>query len=262
MALPGILKKIVETKKQEVAALEDQRQDIIDAAIAQKRQTISFKDALSQSPMAVISEVKKASPSAGIISKDFDHIRMATTYENGGAAAISVLTDIDYFQGSPEYLKEIRHEVKIPLIRKDFIIDPIQIYEAALWGADAFLLIVAILDLEQIKEYIALGKKLGLDALVEIHDREELQVALAADAEIIGINNRDLRDFTTDLGLSARLSVEIPQEKIIVGESGIKTAEDVKILKESGCHAILVGETLMRHGFDGAGNAIQEMINA
>lgn len=257
MSIANILLKIVETKKQEVAALETQRQTLKEQAYASTRQSISFKDALKASDkLAVISEVKKASPSAGLISPDFDHIKMANAYEAGGAVAISVLTDIDYFQGSPQYLQEVRKEVNIPILRKDFIIDEIQIHEAKIWGADAFLLIAAILTTEEIKNFIAIGKELGLDALVEIHDEEELDKALAADSEIIGINNRDLRYFTTDLGLTGKLTPKIPQDKIIVGESGIKTADDAKLLKDAGSDAILVGETLMRHGVDHCGEAI------
>ena len=257
MSIANILLKIVETKKKEIAELEPQRQSIKEAAYASTRQSISFKKALTASDkLAVISEVKKASPSAGLIAPDFDHIKMAKAYEQGGAAAISVLTDIDYFQGCPTYLQEVRKIVNIPVLRKDFIIDEIQIHEAKIWGADSFLLIAAILTTEEIKRFIAIGKELGLDALVEIHDEDELDKALAADSEIIGINNRDLRYFTTDLGLTAKLTPKIPKGKIIVGESGIKTAEDAKQLKNAGSDAILVGETLMRHGMEHCGETI------
>ena len=259
MAIPGILIKIVETKKAEVAESLKNKEAIIAQAKSLPGKNSAFKNALQKDGLSVISEVKKASPSAGIICEDFDHMKIAQAYQEGGADAISCLTDVEYFKGAPEYLQEICKTSTIPVLRKDFIIDPIQIYEAKAWGASAFLLIAAILTTEQIKEFIELGKELGLDALVEIHDAEELKKALEANAEIIGVNNRDLRDFTVDMDLTARLSKDIPNDKILVGESGIKTPEDAHKLFHSGSSAVLIGETLMRHGVEGCAEAIRKI---
>lgn len=260
MAIPGILVKIVETKEKEVAELEAVREQVLADAKAVTRKPLDFKNALKSSGgLSIISEVKKASPSAGVICKNFKPVEIAKSYENGGATAISVLTDIDYFQGHPDYLKEIRKNVNIPLLRKDFIIDELQVYEALTLGADTFLLIVAILTPEKLKELINLGLELGMTPLVEIHDEEELQIALAAGAEIIGVNNRDLRNFTVDMGLTAKLSPLVPENCILIGESGIKTVDDAKGLKESGCTGILIGETLVREGLENCGAMIAKM---
>ena len=260
MAIPGILLKIVETKKSEVAELKQKEAQILAEAAAVTRKPLPFKKHLAEADgLAVISEVKKASPSAGVICPDFDPVRMAKAYESGGATAISVLTDIDYFQGHPDYLKQVRENVQIPLLRKDFIIDELQIHEALTLGADTFLLIVAILSPEDLKYLISVGKKLGMTPLVEIHDEDELDIALEAGAEIIGVNNRDLRNFTVDMGLTARLSPKVPADCILIGESGIKTVQDAAGLRKSGCKGILIGETLMREGLEGCGKMIGEM---
>ena len=260
MAIPGILVKIVETKEKEVAELKTRREQILADAKAVTRTPINFKKALvSAGGLAVISEVKKASPSAGVICENFQPVEIAKSYENGGATAISVLTDIDYFQGHPDYLKEIRKNVELPLLRKDFIIDELQVYEALSLGADTFLLIVAILSPEKLKELIELGLTLGMTPLVEIHDEEELNIALTAGAEIIGVNNRDLRNFTVDMGLTAKLSPNVPENCLLIGESGIKSVEDAKGLKESGCAGILIGETLVREGLENCGAMITKM---
>ena len=262
MSIPGILVKIVETKKVEVAELKKRKQEILSAAASVQRTPLPFKDILSNTNgLAVISEVKKASPSAGVICPNFDPVKMAKAYEKGGATAISVLTDVDYFQGHPNYLKEIRENVNIPLLRKDFIIDELQINEALTLGADTYLLIVAILEKETLKRLIEVGKKLGMTPLVEIHDEGELEIALNAGAEVIGVNNRDLRNFTVDMALTARLSPKIPEGCILIGESGIKSVSDAAGLKESGCKGILIGETLMREGLENCGNMIGEMRN-
>lgn len=260
MSIPGILIKIVATKKTEVARLKLKEQQILTAAAAITRVPLPFKKVLSDCrELAVIAEIKKASPSAGVICPDFDYIQMAQAYEKGGATAISVLTDTDYFQGHPDYLREIRESVSIPLLRKDFIIDELQIFEALLLGADTYLLIVAILTPEQLKHFIKTGKKLGMTPLVEVHDEKELATALAAGAEIIGVNNRDLRDFTVDMRLTARLSPLVPAGCILIGESGIKSVSDAAHLKESGCKGILAGEILMRQGLSACGKLIKEM---
>ena len=261
MSIPGILSKIVETKKREVAELKNREAEILSEAAAVSRVPIDFKERLASfNGLAVISEVKKASPSAGVICPDFEPVKMATAYEAGGAAAISVLTDVDYFQGHPEYLRKIREHVKIPLLRKDFIIDELQIHEALTLGADTYLLIVAILSPEELKKLILVGKKLGMTPLVEIHDEEELDIALGAGAEVIGVNNRDLRNFTVDMGLTAKLSSKVPEGCILIGESGIKTVEDAAGLKKAGCKGVLIGETLMREGLEGCGKMIGELI--
>jgi indole-3-glycerol phosphate synthase len=196
--------------------------------------------------IAVIAEVKKASPSKGLIRPDFDPVEIATAYEASGARAISVLTDERYFQGSACALTQVRQAVDLPLLRKDFTIDPYQVYEARAIGADAVLLIVGILTPDQLKEYLDLARGLGLDALVEVHTADELETALGAEAEILGINNRDLRTFQTHLSVTERLIGNIPDDLLVVSESGIHTREDVLRLQDAGADAILVGESLMR----------------
>ena len=262
MSIPGILVKIVDTKKVEVEDLTKRKEEILELAQNTTRKPLDFKDALASKPgLAVISEVKKASPSAGVICPDFDPVRMAKAYSAGGAAAISVLTDVDYFQGHPDYLKEIRSNVDIPLLRKDFIIDELQIHEAVTLGADTFLLIVAILEKQRLKDLLQLGRSLGMNPLVEIHDENELEIALEAGADIIGVNNRDLRNFTVDMGLTARLSPNVPDGCLLVGESGIKSVDDAAGLKQAGCKAVLIGETLMRQGLEGCGDMIEQLSN-
>ncbi len=199
-----------------------------------------------QGQVQLIAEVKKASPSKGLIRPDFDPVAIAKTYEAAGASAISVLTDEKYFQGSLEYLKAIRAEVKLPLLRKDFVVDPYQIYEARAAGADAVLLIVAALSIDELSYFRALASELGMASLVEVHTREELDVALDIKAKIIGINNRNLQTFETALYTTFDLAAEIPSDCIIVSESGISTRKDVVHLAAAGVSAILVGESLMR----------------
>jgi indole-3-glycerol phosphate synthase len=202
--------------------------------------------------VGLIAEIKKASPSAGVICADFDPVRIAREYEFAGADCLSVLTDEQFFQGSLPYLKQIRQAVKLPLLRKDFIIDERQILEAAEWGADAVLLIVAILTDEQLKRFHSLATDGGLTALVEAHDEVELDRAVAAGARVIGVNNRDLKNFQVDLGTTERLAAKLRAgpdraEKLLVAESGINTRADVQRLANCGAQAILVGESLMRH---------------
>lgn len=211
------------------------------------RAPISFKDALKGGGrLSVISEVKKASPSKGLIQPDFDPVKIAVTYEKSGADAISCLTEEFYFQGSSEYFKAIRAEVSLPMIRKDFIFDPYQIYEAKIIGADAVLLIAAVLDNAKLKEYKLIADSLGLDVLAETHSKEELDRVLAADLDIIGINNRNLKTFDVTLDTTAKLAGFIPDGKVIVSESGIKDNNDMKAVRSYGADAVLIGETLMR----------------
>ncbi|MEP6663357.1 MAG: indole-3-glycerol phosphate synthase TrpC, partial [Verrucomicrobiota bacterium] len=203
----------------------------------------------SYQPMALIAEVKKASPSKGIICHDFDAVRIAREYEAAGATCLSVLTDETFFHGSLDYLKQIRAAVKIPLLRKDFIIDERQILEAIEWGADAILLIVAILSGEQLEKFHTLATNAGLAALVEVHDEEELERALKIGAPLIGVNNRNLKTFTVDLATTEKLALKMDLTKtLLVGESGIESRADVKRLERCGAKAILVGESLMKGG--------------
>ena len=218
----------------------------------------SFKNALTSLPCpAIIAEVKKASPSKGIISEDFRPAEQAVSYQNAGAAAVSCLTEEYYFKGSAEYFKAVRKVIDIPMIRKDFIIDPYQIYEAKAMGADAILLIAAILDTEQMKEYRTIAESLKMDVLAESHNEEELTSVINAGCTIFGINNRNLKDFSVTLDTTKRLAGLVPEGGIIVAESGIKTAEDMKFLADCGANAVLIGETLMRSG--SVENSVKEL---
>jgi indole-3-glycerol phosphate synthase len=205
-----------------------------------------FYHALAKENLSYICEVKKASPSKGLIAPDFPYLQIAKEYEAAGASAISCLTEPYYFLGADEYLKEIAATVKIPVLRKDFVVDEYMIYEAKVLGASAVLLICAILDQDTVAKYIQIAKSLGLTALVEAHDAKEIKQAIEAGAEIIGVNNRDLRDFTVDVNNSTRYRAMIPENILFVSESGIKTNDDIKVLKENGTNAVLIGETLMK----------------
>ncbi len=196
--------------------------------------------------VALIAEVKKASPSAGIIRADFDPVAIAKAYEQNGASCLSVLTDEKFFQGHDDYLQAVREAVSLPVIRKDFAVSDWQIYESRALGADAVLLIVASLSPAQIAEYQALAHELGMAALVEVHTEAEMEVALGASTTLIGINSRDLNTFVTDLGAVERLAATVPNGVTLVAESGLKTPADVKRVADAGVKAILVGETLMR----------------
>ena len=205
-----------------------------------------FEKALSGPEIAFICECKKASPSKGLIAPEFPYLEIAESYEEAGAAAISVLTEPKWFLGSTEYLREIAAEVSIPCLRKDFTVDPYMIYEAKVLGASAVLLICAILDTDTIREYIAAADSLGLSAIVEAHDEDEVAMAVKAGARIIGVNNRNLKDFTVDIRNSLRLRELAPADTLFIAESGIKTPEDVEGLRRGGVHAVLIGEQLMR----------------
>lgn len=205
-----------------------------------------FKNALSGPGIRLIGEIKKASPSAGVICPNFNPEAIARVYADSGAAAISVLTETDFFQGSLEIFSRVRSQAQLPLLRKDFIIDPYQVYQSRYYGADGILLIAAILTDDELARLNQLTMDLCMNALVEIHHESELEKALAIDAQIIGINNRDLRAFQVDLATTFALRDQIPQDRIVVSESGIKTRAQVQALEQAGIHAILVGETLMR----------------
>lgn len=205
-----------------------------------------FENALSGKELSFICECKKASPSRGVIAEDFPYAEIAEEYEKAGADCISVLTEPKWFLGKNEYLKEITERVSIPCIRKDFTVSEYMIYEAKLLGASAVLLICSILTEEQIKKYIGICDELGMSALVEAHDETEIAMAVSAGARIIGVNNRNLKDFSVDTGNSRRLRALVPENVIFVAESGVKTAEDIRALKDAGVNAVLIGETLMR----------------
>lgn len=215
-------------------------------AFAVPKGDFAFENALRKPDIAFICECKKASPSKGLIAPDFPYLSIAQEYEAAGADAISVLTEPKWFLGSDSYLREIAENISIPCLRKDFTIDEYMIYEAKLLGASAVLLICSILSPAQLSEYIAICDELGLSALVEAHDESEIQMALSAGARVVGVNNRNLKDFTVDQGNSRRLRELLPPDVLFVSESGVKRAEDIASLREIGANAVLIGETLMR----------------
>ena len=218
------------------------------AAAAARNDFRRFGESLVLDPgrLGMIAEIKRASPSAGTISEEFDYLTIARTYEKAGASAISVLTDEKYFQGRLDYMTNIRQQVDIPVLRKDFIVHEVQIFEAVVAGADAILLIVAALNQETLVRLLDTAHAYQLDVLVEVHDLEELDRALDSEARIIGVNNRNLKSFTVDLAATERLAEEVPGDVILVSESGIRTPEDAERLAAAGADALLVGETLMR----------------
>jgi indole-3-glycerol phosphate synthase len=255
----NILVTIVEQKHREVAQLPERRiaaGDLRDAMLerGERRDFLAALRRPRAGDIALIAEVKKASPSAGVICQDFDPVRIAKEFEAAGASCLSVLTDEQFFQGSLDYLRQIRAAVKLPLLRKDFIIDERQILEAIEWGADALLLIVAILDDSRLRHFHRLATEAGLAALVEVHDEAELGRALAAGASLIGVNNRNLKTFKVDLATTAQLAAKLASSRVtshpplLVAESGIHTRAEVERLRRAGASAILVGESLMRSG--------------
>lgn len=248
-----ILERILSQKKTEIeqlaetdrlARLREQHAGFPD----EWRQSRHFAQTIARkgSSPHVIAEIKKASPSKGVIRPDFDPISIARAYEDGGAAALSVLTDVQFFQGSPDYLTAVRSEVSLPLLRKDFIISELQIEESYYLGADAILLIAAACTPRQLARLRSYAAVLGLDVLLEVHDEAELEVAIDVQPDLIGINNRDLHTFHTDLAICERLSPKVPAEIPLVGESGIHSYDDVERLAACGVSAVLVGESLMR----------------
>lgn len=244
-----MLDEIVEKTRQRVEtakgiiSLEELKNEV---ALMETDDEFPFKKALSDDDIAIIAEVKKASPSKGLIAEDFDYLAIAKDYEDAGASAISVLTEPYFFMGSDEYLSDIAKNVSIPVLRKDFVVDEYMIWEAKALGASAILLIVSILDIVQLKKYLDLAHELGLSAIVEAHDSEEIMRALTVGAEIIGVNNRNLNDFTVDIENSINLRRCVSGDVIFISESGIKTKEDVARLKENDVDAVLIGETLMK----------------
>jgi len=233
-------------KAKEASPFDRVREEAIALAEKEGKASFPFERALAAPGLSFICEVKKASPSKGIIAENFPYMQIAREYEEAGAAAISVLTEPDYFLGSGQYLREISAAAAIPTLRKDFVIDPYQIYEAKILGAKAVLLICALLDTETLAGYIKTAGELGLSSLVEIHNETEAEQAVKAGARIIGINNRDLKTFKVDLAVTARLRSLIPAGVLVVAESGISSSEDVRAIKSVGVDAALVGESLMR----------------
>jgi len=254
---PDILEKILARKAGEIA---ERRRNIGMREVQQQAemadaprgfiQALQRKTAAGQA--AVIAEIKKASPSRGVLREDFDPAWIAASYEKGGAACLSVLTDIDFFQGADAYLQAARAACALPVLRKDFFIDPYQVYEARAIGADCILLIVAALDDAMLRELLQLAGKLGMDALVEVHDAGELERALALPARLVGINNRDLRTFETSLETTLGFLGQIPDDRIVVTESGIHTPDDVALMRARGVNVFLVGEAFMKAADPGA----------
>lgn len=259
--LPSILRKILDTKREEIAARSAiAGLDQLRARCADQPPVRGFAAALArrvEKGLAVIAEVKKASPSAGVIRPDFHPAEIARSYQAGGAACLSVLTDEPYFQGADAYLREARAACELPVLRKDFLIDPYQLWEARALGADCVLLIVAALECAQLQELEGLAAEAGLDVLVEVHDEAELEDALTTNARLIGVNNRDLHRFVTDLGTSERLRPLVPADRLLVTESGIHTRDDVQRMSAADIHAFLVGEAFMRA--EDPGRALQNL---
>lgn len=252
-----ILHRILDRKRVEVA----ERADAVPLAEIEKaahaaKPARGFHSALCKrikaGDAAVIAEVKKASPSKGVIRPDFSPADIARSYERGGAAALSVLTDVDFFHGHDDYLTQARAASSLPVLRKDFTVDPYQVFEARALGADCILLIVAALEFGQLKELCELGRKVGLDVLVEVHDGEELEHALKLPTPLIGINNRNLHTFSVSLDTTLDLIPAVPKDRLLITESGIRTEDDVMLMRAEGVHAFLVGETFMRAEDPGA----------
>ena len=244
-----MLNRIIAQKREEV---EQRKKGIplssLEERIAHRKVPLDFALALGGDHTRLIAEVKRASPSRGVLCPNFNPVELAKNYAQGGAAAISVLTESNYFEGSLDHLAEIRGGVGIPLLRKDFIFDPYQVYESRAGGADALLLIVAILEEEQISELLTLSHKLDLSCLVEVHHENEVEKALRSNAQIIGINNRDLKTFHVDTSTTQRLRALIPEDRIVVSESGISSRRDMENLESWGVNAALVGEALLTAG--------------
>ncbi len=255
--MANVLDKIMATKAAEVS--QGKKQFSIadfEEKINQQEPPRGFIKAIAEkiagNQSAVIAEVKKASPSKGIIRPDFDPVQIARSYLQGGACCLSVLTDVEYFKGSEAYLRQVKNVVDLPILRKDFMLDPWQIYESRAMGADCVLLIVACLDDEALHELYALAKKLGMDVLVEVHDEAEMNRALHTDARLIGVNNRNLKTFETSLETSKHLRSQVDDSRIIVSESGIHSSADIEYLQQQDIHTFLIGESLMRHADPGA----------
>lgn len=248
---PDILKRILARKIEEIderirtLSMEELGQRVAEAD-APRGFVNRLQEKLQAGQAAVIAEIKKASPSRGVLREDFNPAQIAMSYEKGGAACLSVLTDVDFFKGADAYLLQARVACSLPVLRKDFIVDPYQVYEARVLGADCVLLIVAALSDSMLLELLQLTSHLGMDALVEVHEAEELERALAIPAPLLGINNRDLRSFETSLDVTLGFLEQIPEDRLVVTESGIHTVEDVAVMRSRGVNAFLVGEAFMK----------------
>jgi indole-3-glycerol phosphate synthase len=259
-ALSSVLDRILEVRRRRVGEARARVPLADQERWAQERvHRYDFAAAISEPGLRVIAEIKKASPSAGVLRADFQPAVIARGYEAAGAAALSVLTEEDHFQGSLAHLREVRQTVALPILRKDFIVDDYQIYEAAAAGADAVLLIVAALGDSDLRLFLAVARALRLSALVEVHSEEETRRAVGAGAKIIGVNNRNLRTLAVDLETSLRLRALIPPECLAVSESGIQTADDLRKLADAGYHAVLIGERLMTQ--PDPGEALRELLD-
>jgi len=254
---PDILKKIIQRKEEEIKKRKKTRP--LEHAIADSKEASpvrgfvdSMKRRIAAGEAAVIAEIKKASPSKGVMRENFIPSDIAKSYETGGASCLSILTDVDFFQGSDAYLQEARAACELPVIRKDFIIDPYQVYEARAMGADCILLIVSVLDNMKLNQLYSLATALGMDVLIEVHDEEELQRSLPLGADLVGINNRNLRTFETSLHTTIDMLHLIPEGRIVVTESGIHNSEDVTLMRDNDVNAFLVGEAFMRVDEPGA----------
>ncbi len=249
--MSDILNKILATKVEEIAAAKAKLSlDTVKTLASEQPKPRDFvgsiRAKIAAGNAAVIAEIKKASPSKGVIRENFNPAEIAISYESGGAACLSVLTDLEYFQGSADYLKQARAACSLPVLRKDFMIDAYQVYEARAMGADCILLIVAALELSKMRELEAVAHKLGMAVLVEVHNGDELELALQLETPLVGINNRNLRTFDVTLQTTLGLLSRLPDDRIIVTESGIFTADDVKLMRDNHVHAFLVGEAFMR----------------
>ncbi len=259
---PDILKKIIKRKEQEIddrvkTKSIEQVIELAKDASPVRGFVDSMKARLAKGDPAIIAEIKKASPSKGLIREDFHPAKIAKSYEEGGASCISILTDIDFFKGSDAYLKQARAACNLPVIRKDFIIDPYQVYESRMMGADCILLIVTVLDNMKLNQLYSLARALDMDVLIEVHDEEELLRSLPLGADLVGINNRNLRNFDTSLHTTIDLLPQIPEGRIVVTESGIHNSEDVTLMRENDVNAFLVGEAFMRA--DDPGSALKKL---
>jgi len=257
------LSKIIETTKETVKKSISYRQISSLEEDFEKYSKRAFVSAISEKVFkeetAIIAEIKKASPSKGLIREDFDPKKIAEEYETNGATCLSILTDEPFFQGKLEYLATVRNSCELPILRKDFIIDPYQIYETKAYGGDCILLIVAALDIMQLKDFSQLARELDLDILVEVHSEKELTGALSISPTLVGINNRDLTTFEVDKNLSLKLSKKIPRDITVVSESGINSKEDILSSKEQGIHSFLIGESLMRE--PSPGEALKKILD-
>ncbi len=261
---PDVLKKILARKVEEIAdSCERESLKALSQRAANASQVRGFlqsmQDKIATGQAAVIAEIKKASPSKGVIREHFDPAAIAKSYQQGGACCLSVLTDRDFFQGGPEYLQQARSVCDLPVIRKDFIIDPYQVYEARAMGADCILLIVSALGDAALRELYGLAQHLEMDVLIEVHDRDELDRALQLSPPMIGINNRNLRTFEVTLDTTLAMLDHIPQDCLLITESGIVTEQDVTVMRTNNVHAFLVGETFMRA--DSPGDALHELFH-